>query len=178
MPDQRALRKIRMANEYAKLMRMSTPGGIMEITGNNGPQSNRYTIIFRIPTIIGIDTRGNPVYRNSSTVDITIPEDYPRRPPTAHMREKQPWHPNWFSHQAWCPGIYTSEHEPLWDYVTRMAETIRFNPKFTNPNSPANPDALDFWNDPSNKHYFPTSHDPLPTGDEPPKKPQIVIHRL
>lgn len=178
MPDQRALRKIRMANEYNRLMRMSRPGGILEITGNNGPQSTSYTILFRIPTIIGLDGQGKPVYRNISTVDITIPEDYPQAVPVACMREQQPWHPNWYTFRKWCPGIYDSVREPLWEYVRRMAETIRFNPEFTNPNSAANHDAVEFWNNPENKRYFPTCSTPLPTGDEQPQKARIVIHHI
>lgn len=178
MADQRGLRKIRMANEYDMLMRMSTPGGIMEITGNNGRASDHYTILFRIPTIIRFGPTG-PVYRQVSTVDISIPPDYPYGLPLAIMREQPPWHPNWYKDSRWCSGLLTCEHEPLWEHVKRMAETIRFNPKFTNPKSPANKEAVADWNKASNKRYFPTSHAPLPTGDKRTgAKGGIVIHHM
>lgn len=55
-----------------------------------------------------------------------------------------------------------------------MAETIRFNPRFTNADRPANRDAVPDWNDPAHKRYFPTDRRPFPCREG--KKSGIVIH--
>lgn len=180
MLDKRTRRTLRMRNEYDVLMKMSRPGGILEITGNNGRNSNRYTVIFRIPTIVGLDSSGRPQYRKVSTVDIELGSVYPYEgTPTSTMRETPPWHPNWFPRtHHWCCGLRTSEHEPLWVYVTRMAETIRFNPRFTNVHSPAtmDKDCIEFWNKSLHSNLFPTDTSPLPSPDEEAPSAGIVIH--
>lgn len=163
--DERTRRMIRMRNEYEYLMRMSRAGGMLEIKGNAGEKSTKYVVIVRVPTITHFDRLGKPVYRNVSTVDITIPDGYPKDPPIAMMREEQPWHPNWFRSHKWCSGTTTSINEPLWEYIRRMVETIRFNPAYTNPDSPANTDTLPDWRAAKNKKYFPTDTTPIPNGE-------------
>lgn len=94
MPDARTLRDTRLNNEYEELKKMSSKGGMLEISGLDRPKERKITVIFRIPTIIGFNSSG-PVMRDVSTVDITIPADYPQGLPLSIMRERQPWHPNW-----------------------------------------------------------------------------------
>lgn len=160
--DQRQIRKIRLKNDYTMLKNMSN--SLIEITGDDTEAPEKYTIVYNLRTIIGVDTSGKPIYREKSTVDLTIPPEYPYAPPRAVMRETQPWHPNWYTDHAWCYGYWDNE-EPLWSYIRRMGRTIQFHPDYTNPGSPANSEALEFWNNANNKRLFPCDKNNLPTGD-------------
>ncbi len=178
--DARELRKIRLKNDYEKMCQMKKNSGsrVIDFEVLNPENPEHYVVTFYIKTIVGVDALGNPVYRDKSVVDITFPSTYPESYPTAVMRDKPPFHVNWYRDGRWCQGPWMPE-EPLWSYVRRMAKTLQFDVKHTNPKSPANADAIRFWEDAKNKKYFPCDRQELPTYEkkaakkEPEKKTRI-----
>lgn len=167
---QKELRAIRLKNDYELMKNMKSK--VINFTVDNPEKPEQYVVTFHIRTIVDVDSAGKPVYRDTSVVDITFPPEYPEAKPKAVMREKQPLHVNWYRDRSWCCGHWFSD-EPLWSYVRRMAKTIQFDPKYTNVKSPANMDAIPFWN--NNQRYFPTDTQQLPTSEK--KKSRIVIHQ-
>jgi len=161
--DRREVYKRRRKNEYELMKNMKGP--IIDFTVNDINDPTVYTITFNIKTCIGEDAMGRPVYRNKSTVDVTLPPDYPDSAPRAVMREQQPAHVNWYKSRSWCYGHWSVD-EPLWSYVRRMAKTIQFAPEYTNANSRANSDCLDLWKEGLRNKWFPCDRQTLPTGDK------------
>lgn len=167
---QRDVGKIRIKHDYELMKRMK--GSVIDFTVDDENNPIKYTIIFHIRTCIGVDTRGRPIYRDTSVVDLTLPPDYPFSPPVAYMRDQQSAHVNWYKDGQWCYGHWMVE-EPLWSYVRRMAKTIQFAPEYTNVNSKANSDCLSLWNEGLSKGWFPCDKQNLPTGDK--KRSRIRI---
>lgn len=165
------LHNIRLKNEYELMKNMKGKSKVIDFTVDDPDKPERYTVTFNIRTIIGKDANGKPIYRDRSVVDITLSKEHPEVKPTAKMQGTPPFHPNWYVDGTYCPGIWHSE-EALWSYVRRMAETLQFSPDITNPNSPANPAAVPFWNE--NRKMFPIDRQELPTGEK--KKSRCVIH--
>lgn len=153
--DKRAVRELRITNEFNKIKEEYPSGGEIEVIAMDRDKCTM-TVRFNIRTILSFGSTG-PVYRDTSIVDISLPSDYPEGTPLSIMRDQQPWHPNWYTDRRWCSGHYKMV-EPLWEYIRRMGETIRFNPSYTNPDSPANKYAVPDWNAAGNKIYFPVKN--------------------
>lgn len=154
MIDRHQVREIRISKEFEISHEKYPLGEEIEIIASDR-QACKMTVRFNIKTIIAYTSDG-PVYRDSSVVDISLPKDYPMQLPCSVMRDAPPCHPNWYSNGLWSSGRW-SMHEPLWDYIYRMGETIRFNPIHTNPDSPSNREAAIQWMKEENKKYFPTT---------------------
>ncbi len=169
--NQKELRAIRLKNDYKLMAGMRNSAVDWTVDDPDNPE--HYVVTFNIRTIIGLDAKGKPIYRDKSTVDITFPPEYPTVKPRAVMREQQPFHVNWYTDRAWCPGVWSTD-EQLWSYVRRMAKTLQFDKRYSNVKSPANPNAVSFWNENAGTNLFPTDKQELPIGEE--KKRRCVIH--
>ncbi len=164
----------RVKNDYELMKFMRGP--IMDFTVDDEDNPRKYVITFHIRTCIGKDRSGKPVCRDTSVVDLTLPQDYPYSPPRACMRDQQPYHVNWYPDGAWCYGLWDVE-EPLWSYVRRMAKTIQFAPEYTNVNSRANLDSevLSLWEKGLRESWFPCDRQNLPVGDKKKSRIRFVI---
>ncbi len=162
MTDQRALRQIRLTNEYRELMRIS--GDIIRIEPLGGEPYEKYRITFNLRTIIS----SAPDYRDRTVCILSIPAGYPELAPKIAVEESsmpQPWHPNWYRSGTWCFG-YWAKDESLASYIYRCAKTIQFSTEFTDakPDAAANKDAVTFWNDNKDK-LLPSDTQLLPETD-------------
>lgn len=72
-----------------------------------------------------------------------------------------PYHPNWYANGNWCHGTWTAS-ESLGHYVIRMIRTLQFDLDITNPNSPANREARDWFVSKKSSGLFPCDRSILP----------------
>lgn len=161
MPTPQEIRRIRLANDYKQMCNIK--GNVISWipTKGNAPYIEEYKITVNVRTIIGIGN-GEPRYRNSSVVTVTLPPDYPVRPPVTVMESTpQPFHPNWYESKKWCYGSWMMS-EALGDHVIRMVKTLQFDPDITNENSPANTEAKSWYVSRKRSGLFPCDRTKLP----------------
>ena len=162
MATPQEIRKIRLANDYKQMCNLK--GRIISWIAKKGtaPYIEEYEITIYVRTIIGV-RNDSPEYRDSSVVRITLPPDYPMKPPqTVMVTSPQPYHPNWFvAKRRWCFGTWMVS-EALGDYVIRMIKTLQFDPNITNEYSPANSDANAWYISKKNSGLFPCDRTKLP----------------
>jgi len=177
MADPRELRNKRLNNEYEELMRIN--GSIIQIQPLGNAPYEKYRITFNIRTIISPSSK----FRDKTVCTLLIPADYPTGAPSITAdNTPYPWHVNWFQSGRWCIGGWSKE-ESLVNFINRCARTLQFDPEITNIKSPANRDAIDFWNTNKGKRgVIPSDTQALPTLDAPEtitinnrQVPQIVI---
>jgi ubiquitin-protein ligase len=151
-------RKIRLKNDYAEMQNIK--GNIIQWKSIQGeaPYIEAYKLVVKIQTITG----SQPNYRNEHTIYLQLPEGYPRVPPQINMRTTPPpFHPNWYANGNWCYGTWDLS-EGLGHHVIRMIRTLQFDPEITNPNSPANREAKEWYLAQQRKNLFPCDRTNLP----------------
>ena len=173
MIDKRALRQLRLKNEYDEMIKYSND--VIRVEPLGGSPHDKYRITFNIRTIIS----SKPEYRNKTVCILTIPPEYPKiRPKIAVIGSSMPppWHVNWFSSGTWCEGSWRSD-EPLVNFIYRCAKTIQFDPAFTQASyvDSANRGAISFWNANKNNYkVIPCDKKKIPTFAE---IQRITIHQ-
>ena len=153
-------RRIRIKNDYKKMLNIK--GEIVDWQPLEGKQPfiEAYELTLNIRTIIG----PKPKYRNVHIVRVTLPPNYPDTNPLVVMQSSpQPFHPNWYKDQRYCPGLWDFT-EGLGDHIIRMLRTLQFDPEITNPYSAANPEANAWYlaNLNHNRNWFPCDTQTLP----------------
>ena len=162
MPTPQDIRRIRLGNDYKQMQRLQGDVISWRALKGEAPYIEEYEITANVCTIEGIGADGNPKYRNSSTVILTLPADYPRVAPKVVMQTRpKPFHPNWFPQMSWCYGTWFPS-EALGDHVIRMVKTLQFDPDITNENSPADTDANAWYMRNLNSGLFPCDRKILP----------------
>lgn len=160
------IRKIRLANDYKQMCNIK--GNVISWIPTKGiaPYIEEYKLTINVRTIIGVEA-DTPQYRNSSVVTVTLPPDYPIKPPkTVMVSSPQPFHPNWFMSKNWCFGTW-SMSEALGDHVIRMVKTLQFDIDITNENSPANSEANTWYISKKWSGIFPCDRTRLPDPSTP-----------
>ncbi|OAD23912.1 Ubiquitin-conjugating enzyme, E2 domain protein [Candidatus Thiomargarita nelsonii] len=151
-------RNLRLQSDYQEMQNIK--GDIIQWKPIKGepPYVEAYEITVNIRTIIGSE----PKYRDKHTIRVELYGDYPISPPkTTMVSEPQPFHPNWYSSRRWCYGTWFLS-EGLGHYVIRMIRTLQFDLEITNPNSPANSTANNWFKKNLNKGIFPCDNTLLP----------------
>lgn len=151
-------RRIRIKHDYQEMLNIK--GEIVDwkpIVGTP-PYVESYELIVNVRTIIG----SGPNYRDNHIIRVTLPPTYPIAAPLIVMQSSpQPFHPNWYRDKRWCYGTWDIA-EGLGHHVIRMIRTLQFDREITNPNSPANLDARDWYLANQNRNYFPCDRKVLP----------------
>jgi ubiquitin-protein ligase len=151
-------RRIRLGNDYKEMDNIK--GDVIQwkpIKGNP-PYVEAYEIIIKIRSITGMQ----PSYRDEHVIYLELPETYPIAPPEINMQTNPPpFHPNWYRNGKWCYGSWDVS-EGLGHHVIRMIRTLQFDLEITNPNSPANTDAKDWFLGKQGGNLFPCDHTVLP----------------
>lgn len=161
MATPQEIRRIRLANDYKQMCNIKSDIISWVATKGTTPYIEEYRITVNIRTIIGV-IDGKPIYRNSSMVLVTLPPDYPLKPPkTVMISSPQPFHPNWYTSKNWCFGTWIMS-EALGDHVIRMLKTLQFDPDITNEYSPANDKANSWYKSKKNSGLFPCDRTRLP----------------
>ena len=166
MATPQEIRRIRLANDYKQMCNIK--GNIISWVATKGtePYIEEYRITINIRTIIGVGSDA-PQYRDSSVVIVTLPPDYPMKPPkTVMISTPQPFHPNWFSTKNWCIGTWIMS-EALGDHVIRMVKTLQFDIDITNEHSPANGEANSWYVWKKRSGLFPCDKTKLPDPSTP-----------
>lgn len=149
------IRQERLRNDLAEMRRLH--GDVVSIQPEGSPP-HRYRLTLRVKSIVG----PGPTYRSEHEVQIDLGAGYPDSQPQVTMITKPPpFHPNWFPDGRWCSGDWDLE-EGLRDHVIRLIRTLRFEPGYTNPESPANVDAADWYVRNRESGLFPCDRTPLP----------------
>ena len=150
-------RRIRLKNDYQKMCNIR--GGIVQWSAVSGesPYVEIYELTVNVRTFTGRNST-----RNSHTIRITLPANYPyAAPETVMVTRPQPYHPNWYTDGRWCYGRWDIA-ENLGDHVIRMIKTLQFDSEITNPDSAANSDAKTWYSANLHRGKFPSDRQALP----------------
>lgn len=166
MATQQDIRRIRLKNDYQQMCNIQ--GRVISWKPLKGtpPYVEQYEVTISVRTIVGVGSSG-PKYRDQSVVTVTLPPDYPMRPPKIVMvSSPQPFHPNWYSTKNWCYGTWIIS-EALGDHVVRMVKTLQFDLDITNEDSPANVEAKSWYVANKRSGLFPCDRTKLPDPSTP-----------
>ncbi|HEY0021502.1 MAG TPA: hypothetical protein VGB24_01275 [Longimicrobium sp.] len=155
-------RNIRLKHDYVEMTNIR--GSVVQWRAVRGtpPYVEAYELTVNVRTV----TSPRPEYRSTHIIRLELPPNYPFSAPEATMTTRpQPYHPNWFSGGRWCYGSWDIA-EGLGHYVVRMIRTLQFDPEITNPNSPANSDAKQWYLSHLRGSRFPTDQQVLPDPTE------------
>ncbi len=149
------LHKTRLASDYRDMCSIKSPVFSWEAVRGEPPYVEEYRWHIRVHTYAD---RDKPI--DSCTGRTILPPEYPTLAPETRMEGTLVYHPNWFSNGRYCCGIYQST-ESLVNYLSRMINSLQFDPYVTNPKSPANPEAKDWYlRHKNDKSMFPSDHLP------------------
>lgn len=166
MATPQEIRRIRLASDYKQMCNIR--GSIISWVPVRGtpPYVEEYKVTIRVRTITGV-SGNNPVYRDTSVVTVTLPQNYPIEKPKIIMEsDPQPFHPNWYAHKLWCCGMWFTS-ESLGDHVIRMVKTLQYDLDITNENSPANVEAKNWYVANKRSGLFPCDRQKLPDPTKP-----------
>ena len=113
---------------------------------------NAYLVTFHNPTIVKPGSFEKK--QDVTTVRINLPDDFPNSAPSVIVVDGDiPWHPNWWRDGRMCVGNIWSVGMWLYKFISKVGRVLAFDKGVTNVNSPANHDAIKYWED--HKNTFP-----------------------
>lgn len=158
MTTRREQTQIRLRNDHREMENIRGPLIAWEPISGEEPFVDAYDVTVNVRTIIG----PGPDYRDVHRIRVELPGSYPLSPPSIRMITRpQPFHPNWFGDGRWCYGSWDFT-ESLGRHLLRMIKTLQFDGDITNPNSPANTVARDWYVNRRNERLFPCDSHVLP----------------
>ena len=166
------IRNLRLKNDYKQMVNIK--GNIISWTSRTGtpPYVEEYEVVVNVRGVIGKGE--NPTYRESHTINVVIPSNYPIVAPDIHMTSfPLVYHPNWYSGGKWCFGTWIMS-EGLGEHIVRMVRTIQYDLDITNEYSPANDSANKWFLSNKKKGLFPCDTTVLPD----PTKKRMKIHQV
>lgn len=118
-----------------------------------------YLVTYHNPTLV---KPGSMVKKQASTtVRINLPDDFPDSSPSVIVVEGDiPWHVNWWRDGRMCTGNIWSLGMWLYQFVAKVGKVLAFDESVTNTGSPANRDAIPYWE--SHKREFPCGRTDFP----------------
>ncbi len=126
-----SVRDRRLESDYRALRTTFEGEDLVEIRAVGTAPFEKYMIVYKVPSL-RLNSTGQPMRVDATVVEITLPSDYPRMPPTARtVAGDVVFHPNFNAQkiclaQHWAPGIQ------LADIVREIGEMLtwqRFNIK-------------------------------------------------
>jgi ubiquitin-protein ligase len=158
MMTHQELRRTRLQNDHVEMLNIRGAMVDWRAIAGAAPYIEGYDLTVRVRTII--DSRR--AYRSTHSIQLILPEGYPTARPELVMTSRpQPYHPNWYGSGKWCSGDWYMS-EGLGHHVVRMLRTLQFDPEITNPLSPANSAAKDWYLANQGRGWFPTDKQVLP----------------
>ena len=152
------VRRARLKSDYEQISNMVGPVLSFRALSGTAPYIDSYEITININSIIS----STPTYRNKHVIRVDLGPQYPTtKPSTVMITKPQPFHCNWWESGAYCCGTW-SPSEKFGDYLVRLMRTLQFDKEITNPNSPANPTAKDWYLSKINSGLFPCDRTQLP----------------
>jgi ubiquitin-protein ligase len=126
-----SVRDRRLDSDYRALRTTFEGEDLVEIRAIGTAPFEKYMIVYKVPSL-RLNSTGQPMRVDATVVEITLPSDYPKMPPTARtVAGDVVFHPNFNAQkiclaQHWAPGIQ------LADIVREIGEMLtwqRFNIK-------------------------------------------------
>ncbi len=126
-----SVRDRRLESDYRALRATFEAEDLVEIRAVGTAPFEKYMIVYKVPSL-RLNSTGQPMRVDATVVEITLPSDYPKMPPTARtVAGDVVFHPNFNAQkiclaQHWAPGIQ------LADIVREIGEMLtwqRFNIK-------------------------------------------------
>jgi ubiquitin-protein ligase len=157
--DPFAQRRIRLSNDYQTMVNISRDWLKWTVLSGNPPFVEAYELDVKLKTI----TSQRPEYATKHKIKVELPPGYPASsaPNIVYLGPNRPYHPNWFTSGKWCWGEW-HYNESLGQHVVRMLQTLQYDPMITNPKSPANKEASDWYLANSSRSIFPCDTTPMP----------------
>lgn len=158
-------RRTRIKNEYKAMLALPySPILSWKLApGCTKDNPTAYLITYHNPTLIKLGT----VYKiqKETTVRMNLPEDFPDNPPSVIVVEGDiPWHVNWWRDGRMCPGNIWSKGMWLYTFVAQVGKVLAFDKNVGNPGSPANRDAIPYWNEHIKEFPYGRTDFPRPRG--------------
>jgi ubiquitin-protein ligase len=162
------IRRARLVSDFVEMSNIRGPMIDWRAERGKAPHVEKYHLTVHVRTVID----PVPTYRDVHDMTVTIPPEYPRKPPQITMLTKPvAYHPNWFVNGNWCYGTWDlTEH--LGSHVLRMIRTLQYDLMITNEKSPANLAARDWYVRNNKRGLFPTDRQHLP---DPTKKRMEIV---
>ena len=151
-------RQTRLKNDYVEMTNIR--GQIVQWRPINGtpPFVTSYEVTLSVRTLVD----SSSTMRANHVVRVELPEGYPVSPPAIVMVTRpKPFHPNWYPDGRYCYGSWDIA-EGLGHHIVRMIRTLQFDPEITDPNSPADGSARDYYVANARSGQFPTDQQVLP----------------
>ena len=123
--DPEQIKKLRLKHDYLEMCKLS--GDAISFIPLRGdiPFVKEYKLIINARTIVGIDKKKKPIFREKSEVIVTLPSDYPQRPPTWLMTTLPIFHSDFYENGAWSYGVYRFG-ELLTDMVISLVKSFQY----------------------------------------------------
>lgn len=149
----RTSRTVRLEHDYRAMQALQN--GIIKWEPDRRVPPEVYAVDFNLRGMIGPNA-----FRDTHTVVIKLLPEYPDRPPYARFTSRPLlFHPHVFGNGVVCVGGYSPD-EGLAVFCLRLARYIQFQPNLINTKSPANKEALQWFNE--NRGRLPVDNTPLP----------------
>lgn len=142
-------RKARLKAEYEAMCALPYTGlfSWKLAPGQKAPYVTQYLITYNNKTLVK-GPGGIVKTQMSTTVQISInPDVFPTNAPIARVVSGAvPFHPNWWENGNVCNGNIWNVDMWIWQYAIKIGRVLAFDPSVTNIGSPANRDAIPYWN--------------------------------
>lgn len=149
----RTARTVRLEHDYLAMQALQSD--IIKWEADRRIPPEIYAVDFTLRGMIGPDS-----FRETHTVVIKLLPEYPDRPPLAKFTSRPLlYHPHVFGNGVVCVGGYSPD-EGLAVFCLRLAKYIQFQPYLINTKSPANKEALQWFE--QNRDKLPVDNTPLP----------------
>jgi ubiquitin-protein ligase len=147
-------RYTRLENDYKRMKLMCESSKTVRILRTSGCPPEEYALELNCRGIEKLDTNNRPVIKTKHTLNVILPEGYPRKGPIFHMATPI-WHPNIGLSGSVCIGD-SGDHGyapsmRLEDLVVRIIQMIRY--ENIGLDRPLNGNARDWAK--QNLHLFP-----------------------
>ena len=136
-----SVRDRRLESDYRALRATFEAEDLVEIRAVGTAPFEKYMIVYKVPSL-RLNSTGQPMRVDATVVEITLPSDYPRMPPTARtVAGDVVFHPN-FNATKICLADHWSPSFQLVDIVREIGELLTWQ-KF-NIRSPLNATAAEW----------------------------------
>jgi type VII secretion system (Wss) protein YukD/ubiquitin-conjugating enzyme len=133
----------RLRGDHQRMIELAGRSDLIEVKvmpSTPGMPPERYVITFKIPSIIGIDKRGQPKMGNKHQVEVYLHNDYPQRWPGLQWLTPI-WHPN-INHangSVCIDAAWWGAARSLDRLVIMMGEMLQYKNFHDDPNTPPFP---------------------------------------
>ena len=169
------LRERRLATDAGRVRSLVAANpNRLDVRAVVGSPPHQYDITVKCKSVLQLRS-GRPVYGRSHTLRVVLPSGYPLQDSARASVLTPIYHPHVFKgSNIVCVGSQRAVSEFLDAFVRRMFDVLRYDPRYLDPKSPANAEAMEWAM--GSAHLFPLEPAGLRLagGDDAPGPPPIV----